>query len=282
MHHKFSAPATVLPKHFLQLKSNSLSYATMVVKKRCLLWDWTNSSGPGNPGVPWALNQANFHGPLSSLSNWNTWVPPELHDRAPFRPMVHLEAQLAGQDWQNVLHSPQPVIHFFNEPDKNGITPQRAAQHWHAQMEPLRRQRGKRLVGPSVSNDERGQRWLEDFMRLVAGAPPDYVGLHYYGSDGDACIRYLEGMHARYGRPIVVSEIASVARDRASVYGFTMRVANWMDETEWIFEYGFFGATRRLADGFVSPAAQLMEPDGRFTDLMMKLQWDQPIKPVHF
>lgn len=253
----------------------------MVVKKRCLLWDWTNSSGPGNPGVPWAMNQCNFQGPLSSVSNWNTWVPPELHGRAPFRPMVHLEAQLSGADWQNILNSNQPIIHFFNEPDKNNITPQRAAQAWHNQMVPLRQHKGKKLVGPSVSNDENGQRWLEEFMRLISANPPDYIGLHYYGTDGNACIQYLKGMQARYHRPIIVSEIASIARDKASVYGFTIQLANFMDETEWIFEYGFFGCMRKLADGFVSPAASLMEPDGRFTDLMMKLQFDQPIKPIH-
>ncbi len=147
-------------------------------------------------------------------------------------------------------------------------------------MVPLRRHKGKKLVGPSVSNDGNGQRWLEEFMGLVEKELPDYVGLHYYGTDGNACIRYLKGMHARYKRPIIVSEIASIARDKASVYGFTIQLANFMDETEWVFEYGFFGCMRGLADGFVSPEARLMEPDGRFTDLMMKLQWDQPIKPV--
>ena len=254
----------------------------MVVKKRCLLWDWTNSSGPGNPGVPWALNQANFHGPLSSLSNWNTWVPPELQHRAPFRPMVHLEAQLVGQDWANILASKEPIIHFFNEPDKNGITPQRAAKSWLDQMVPLRREHGKKLVGPSVSNDENGQRWLEQFMPLVAAHPPDFIGLHYYGTEASACIAYLKAMHAHYKKPIIVSEIASISRDKKSVYGFTIEMANFMDETEWVFEYGFFGCMRKLADGFVSPEARLMEPDGRFDDLMMKLQWDQPIKMVHF
>ena len=118
-------------------------------------------------------------------------------------------------------------------------------------------------------------------MHLIAANPPDYIGLHYYGTDGNACIKYLKGMHARYQRPVIVSEIASIARDQASVYGFTIQLANFMDETEWIFEYGFFGCMRKLADGFVSPAARLMEPDGRFTDLMVRLQHDQPIKPVH-
>jgi len=56
------------------------------------------------------------------------------------------------------------------------------------------------------------------------------------------------------------------------------RTANWADETPWIAEYAFFGCMRKLADDFVSPAAQLMNPDGSFTDLFYKLMYDQPIK----
>ncbi|KAI4119140.1 MAG: hypothetical protein LQ338_007323 [Usnochroma carphineum] len=189
----------------------------MVIKKRCLLWDWTNSSGPGNPGVPWAMDQCNFDGPLSSVSNWNTWVPPELKRRAAYRPMVHLEAQLSGQDWDNVLNTDQPIVHFFNEPDKNNISPERAARVWHDQMVPLRQQKGKQLVSPSISSDDIGKNWLADFMSRVADAPPDF--------------------------------------------------------------YGFFGCMRHLADNFVSPDAQLMQPDGNFTDLMKKLQNEQPMIP---
>lgn len=251
----------------------------MVVKKRCLLWDWTNSSGPGNPGVPWAMDQCNFNGPLSSVSNWNTWVPPELKGRAPYRPMVHLEAQLSGQDWNNVWNSDQPIVHFFNEPDKNNISPERAADAWHNQMVPLRQQKGKKLVSPSVSSDDNGKNWLADFMNRVSDNPPDFLGLHYYGTHGNACIQYLQDMHSKYPQPIIVSEIASIDRNVGSVYNFTVQLANFMDNTDWIFEYGFFGCMRNLADGFVSPEAQLMRPDGNFTDLMQKLQWDQPIAP---
>lgn len=251
----------------------------MVIKKRCLLWDWTNSSGPGNPGVPWAMDQCNFDGPLSSVSNWNTWVPPELNGRAPFRPMVRLEAQLSGQDWDNALNSHEPIIHFFNEPDKNNISPERAAQVWHDQMVPLlRQQRGKQLVGPSVASDDNGKNWLADFMNRVSDSPPDFLGVHYYGTDGNAAIQYLQEMHAKYPQPMIISEIASIDRYFDSVKGFTIQLANFMDNTDWIFEYAFFGCMRNVADGFVSPDAQLMRTDGTFTDLMKKLQWDQPIE----
>lgn len=49
-----------------------------------------------------------------------------------------------------------------------------------------------------------------------------------------------------------------------------------MDEKDWVFEYAFFGCMSAPADDFVSPAAQLMDPAGNFTDLMWKYMSDQP------
>jgi len=103
--------------------------------------------------------------------------------------------------------------------------------------------------------------------------------LHYYGTNGWDAIGYLQMMHEKFpNQPVIVSEIASIHRNYNDVLGFTAQVTIWMDETEWIFEYAWFGCMETLADDFVSPAAQLMNPDGSFKDLMWKLMFDQPIK----
>lgn len=244
----------------------------MTVKKRCLLWDWTNSNGPGHAGVPWAMDKVNFNGAMSFVSNWNTWTPPELKGRAPFRPMIRTEGQLSGDDWHNIETTDQHIIHFFNEPERAGITPQHAADIWHRQLVPLRQHKGKKLVSPSCASDAKGQAWIDDFTKRVSDHPPDYLGVHYYGTDSNAAIKYLESMHKKHPKQhIIVSEIASISRDYNDVLHFTLRMAQWMDDTPWIFEYGFFGCMRKVADGFVSPKAQLMNPDGSFTDLMLKL-----------
>ena len=225
------------------------------------------------------MDKVNFNGPLHSVSNWNTWTPAELKGRAAFRPMVHLEPQLSGQDWQNIENSNQPIIHYFNEPERAGISAQQAADQWNKQMVPLRKNKGKKLVSPSCSNDAAGQAWIEDFMHRVASNPPDYLGLHYYGTNGNDAIAYIESMHKKFPhQPIIVSEIASTSRNYNDVLGFTAQLANWMDEQSYVFEYGFFGCMEHVADNFVSPAAQLMNPDGSFKDLMYKLMTDQPIK----
>ena len=193
--------------------------------------------------------------------------------------MVHLEAQLSGGDWQNVENTKEDIILFFNEPERAGITPQHAAEVWHKQMLPLRHHKGKKLVSPSCASDPKGQEWITDFMSRVSDHPPDFLGLHYYGTDSKEAIKYIESMHNKHPKlHVMVTEIASISRNYHEVLEFTTKLCNWMDETPWIFEYGFFGCMRQVADTFVSPEAQLMKPDGHFTPLMENLMHEVPMK----
>ncbi|PMD37371.1 glycoside hydrolase family 128 protein [Hyaloscypha variabilis F] len=248
----------------------------MVIRKRCLLWDWTNTANLAR-----AIEKLNFDGPFSSVSNWNAWSPPELKNRLPFRPTVRGMDQLTDpNEWGMISNNDHAIIHYFNEPERAGISPQKAAEMWKDKMVPLRKERGKKIVGPGCASDSGGEAWLDDFMKKIQdqGEPPDYLGLHYYGPDAGAAIRYIEKMHQKYPEyPVVVSEIASISRDKKDVFAFTAQVANWMDECPYVFEYSFFGCMAKCADDFVSPEAQLMNSDGTFTHLMEKLMNEQPI-----
>jgi hypothetical protein len=266
----------------------------MVIKKRCLLWDYTNTNT-----VPKQMDKVKFDGPLVSVSNWNSWVPPELKGRAPFRPMIHLKRELSGDNWKFILESKEQIVHFFNEPERNGISPQEAAQIWKNQVTlsgatsldsgrtltvekiipNLRNQRHKKLVSPSCASDPAGQKWISDWMSLVKDCPPDYLGIHWYGTDSSEARKYIENMHKKFpAHKIIVSEIASISRDQKQVYEFTKNICNWMDGCDYVFEYAFFGCMRQMPDGYVSPAARLMKEDGSFTDLMVKYMTQQPIQ----
>jgi hypothetical protein len=165
----------------------------MVTKKRCLLWDWTNTAH-----IPEAMERINFNGPLASCSNWNAWAPPELKERLPFRPTVRgMEQLIDPNEWAMISNNEHAILHYFNEPDRAGISPERAAEMWKEKMVPLRREKGKKIVGPGCASDATGEAWLDDFMKRVEGIgePPDYLGLHYYGPDGAAAIQYIAKMY---------------------------------------------------------------------------------------
>jgi acyl carrier protein phosphodiesterase len=113
----------------------------------------------------------------------------------------------------------------------------------------------------------------------VQASPPDYLGLHYYGTESADAQKYIEDMHKTFpDQKVIVSEIASISRNQPSVVGFTIDMCNWMDEQDWLFEYAFFGCMTQVPDSFVSPAARLMEEDGSFTSLMDRYMNQQPMK----
>ncbi|KAK0124021.1 hypothetical protein ONS95_009007 [Cadophora gregata] len=249
------------------------------IKKRCLLWDWTNTAN-----IPHAIESLNFTGPISSIANWNAWATPELRSRLPFRPTVRGMDQLTDpNEWGMISDNEHAIIHYFNEPERAGITPQKAAEMWMEKMVPLKKEKGKMIVGPGCASDAAGEKWLEEFMQSICekGEPPDYLGLHYYGPDGGAAIEYIKKIHEKYPEyPVVISEIASICRDKKDVFKFTAQVANWADECPWVFEYAFFGCMAKVADDFMSPEAQLMNEDGSLRDLMKKLMNEQPMTEI--
>jgi hypothetical protein len=161
--------------------------------------------------------------------------------------MIRTQAQLQGWEWDITLNGPNPIVHFFNEPERGGITAENAAEIWTKQML-LLKEKGKKICGPCVASDPAGEAWLEDFMKRIDGNLPDFLGVHYYGDNGDAAIEYIEKMHQKWPQlPVIVTEIASISRDGSEVVKFTSQLANWMDTTDWIYEYAFFGCMRECA-----------------------------------
>ncbi|KAJ3944554.1 uncharacterized protein N0V96_006092 [Colletotrichum fioriniae] len=263
--------------------------------KRCLLWDYTNTrdrpdaidqlftSPPDSTTKPTAAAAGEATTPTTSFKsvhNWNAWYPPELKGRLPFRPMIRTRAQLDTEEWDWIRDSDAEMVHYLNEPERQGISPADAAAWWLEKVVPeLREKRGKKLVGPACASDPGGEAWLAQFMRLVHEEEekkkkkmgPDFLGVHYYSGDVEHAKRYLTSMYERYGLQLNVSEIASISRDPGEVEAFTEELSGWMNEMEWIDEYGWFGCMAHCADDFVSPAAQLMDGEGRFTPLMRRL-----------
>ncbi|KAI1649251.1 glycoside hydrolase family 128 protein [Daldinia loculata] len=253
----------------------------MVIKKRQILWDWTNTGGDGHPGVPDKINQVPFGGnsPVASVVNWNTWVPPELKDRAPFRPMVRVLESTKGGEWAQIQNSKYPIILYFNEPERANISPEQARDIWYGQMLPLRKNKGKQLGSPAVASDENGRKWIEKFMSLVSKDPPDFLCLHYYSKNANDAIKYIQDMHNKWPKhKVMVTEIACIDRNYQAVVNFTVHICNWLDSQNWVFEYGLFDFQRKVADGFVSPAAQLMDANGNFTELGKMYVHQQPMK----
>lgn len=270
--------------------------------KRTLLWDWTlTRDHDATPALQsTAASLAKPSSRIASITNWNSWRPPELPAGLPFRPMIRTPAQLEGNEWDMIRGSVDaelrrdpsaPVIlHTFNEPERIPLSVAEALRLWRTLILPLRQSHGHRvkLVSPACASDPPGSRWLDEFM---AGLPdecdrPDILGLHFYtmpdqtADQGLAAAKgYFGERRARFELPVVISELASTSRDPAVVDRFTRDLARWLEgrEQAWVVEYGFFGVMREMADGFVSPAAQMLDGEGEWTGLG---RWWVGLKPM--
>lgn len=104
----------------------------------------------------------------------------------------------------------------FNEPDmaaQANMSVQQALDLW-----PKLEATGMRLGSPAVAfNGDKPGGWLDQFMSGAAarGLRVDFVTLHWYGGDFSAAAvgqlkRYIDAVHARYGKPVWLTEYALI------------------------------------------------------------------------
>ncbi|KAH7039748.1 glycosyl hydrolase catalytic core-domain-containing protein [Microdochium trichocladiopsis] len=252
--------------------------------KRIVLWEWTNTRDIDSVGnLRTSAGKLSSSKEIKNIMNWETWRPTELPTGLYYQPMVRTKAQTSGDAWNNLLSAinsqpnknQKPIVHFYNEPEYNGISAQDAANTWKSLMLPLRSSKGVELVGPAISSSPEGVAWLKSFMGYLSSSEkPNYVGAHFYtnkdsGVDGEisAAKNHLSGLISSYGLPLIVSEIASTSRNYNDVYKFTTTMSDWLDGQSKVKMYGFFGVSRQPVNDFVSPQAQLLDTSGSWTAL---------------
>ncbi|KAG5641851.1 hypothetical protein DXG03_004110 [Asterophora parasitica] len=169
----------------------------------------------------------------------------------------------------------------MNEPQQKGqadMTPEDGAIVWKTYLEPLRAQ-GIRLGSPAPSSAPSGKTWLVDFFAACAeSCTVDFIALHWYGTNAAQFISYVQDMHATFAeRPVWVTEWACHNFNPASpnprqctaeeVTAFLNETQQWMDETEWVERYAWFGAMREDAMNDVNPDNALMDKEGKLNSL---------------
>lgn len=171
----------------------------------------------------------------------------------------------------------------FNEPDfasQSNMTVEQALDLW-----PVLESTGLRLVSPSAAHATRT--WMKDFMAGVEqrGLRVDAVGVHRYGSaDPQAFLRWLDGVHDLYQRPLWITELG-VADWNANtpeenrftdkqVYDFMYEVLPALERLDYVERYAWFPADRDRAP---LTHSSLFEPDGSLTRLGRLYQGTHPV-----
>jgi len=252
-----------------------------------------NSGNPGsNPGAGTGPKKYNgskvgvaFTGDESILSKIKTgkvgplytWSPhkPGNADRLGYKfcPMLWGHKQIDTFE-RLVVPGYADCILGFNEPDQAGqsnMPPEEGARLWKAHIEP-KRKLGYRTISPACTNAPAGKKWLQDFLKACnGGCTLDAIAVHYYDTNAQGLIDYVNDMHNTFGRNIWITEYAcqnfgggsQCSKDQ--VFAFTSKVTNFLDNAGFVEAYFPFGFLRDMFN--VNPLNQLIKGNGEPSDL---------------
>ncbi|KAF5348650.1 hypothetical protein D9758_006768 [Tetrapyrgos nigripes] len=163
----------------------------------------------------------------------------------------------------------------MNEPQQSGqsnLSPEQGADIWKSYLEPLK-SRNIRLGSPAPSSAPSGKTWIQDFLTACNGScTVDFIALHWYDVDADDFINYIKDFHDTFQRPIWVTEWdCQNFNDRNKqcsyddIVSFMNKTQTFMDETDYVERYAWFGAMKNLQG--VNSDNALMDSKGDINDL---------------
>lgn len=134
----------------------------------------------------------------------------------------------------------------YNEPDhekQSNIPVKEALAHW-----PTIEGKAKNVGAPATAGNPLKSEWLQEFMK---GSPKvTFITVHWYkGADAKHFIRDMEEIHAKFGKPIWVTEFAPQTAgssekepnkfSQAQVSQFISETIRWMEATPWLERYAW-------------------------------------------
>jgi Glycosyl hydrolase catalytic core len=172
--------------------------------------------------------------------------------KARFVPMIWGAKQVTASDLATARKSSTGELLGFNEPDRPdqaNLTPQQACDLW-----PRLQATGLRLGAPAVSwGADMAGGWLDRFMTCARKRHlrVDFIPLHFYSSNYTSAAndlkRYIAATHARYRKPVWITEYAlldfGAGRPQATPAqqsAFVRRSTAMMNRLSYLERYAWF------------------------------------------
>ncbi|KAL2066237.1 hypothetical protein VTL71DRAFT_2308 [Oculimacula yallundae] len=218
-------------------------------------------SSSGKRGL--AYNAANLLSAFTSSSgvtwayNWGSTTP-SIPSNFEYVPMLWGLRQSEIGNWDKsvatALAAGSTHLLAFNEPDlaaQANIGYVEAAAGYMKYMQPYASK--AKLVSPAVTNGggEMGLTYLSNFISACSSCTIDKVAIHWYnGGDAAAFKEYMAKAYKAGGnRPLWITEFEASGSD-AEQAAFLTEVMAWMDKTDYIERYAYFGVFEgNLVDG---------------------------------
>ncbi|KAI0721819.1 glycosyl hydrolase catalytic core-domain-containing protein [Cerioporus squamosus] len=217
-------------------------------------------------GLPWPNGNNIDVGQY--LSTGKVQCPANLPADLEFVPMLWGERQVS--QWDSTINETiqsLKVTHVlgFNEPEIAGqanMSPSDGAALWKAHIEPLKAQ-GMLLGSPAPSGSPTGKQM---------DCTVDFIAVHYYDINSSGFMEYLTDYHDTFQKPVWVTEWAcqnfndgNEQCSQQDVVDFLNATQEFMDKTDWVERYAWFGAMEDMQG--VNTANALMTSQGKINTL---------------
>jgi hypothetical protein len=163
----------------------------------------------------------------------------KLETPAQFVPMIFSPRKIGAQITGDIVLG-------FNEPDninQSNIPAKEALAAWPDVVA-----KAKRAGSPATAGNPLKSEWLREFLE---GKPKvDFIAVHWYkGADAKRFISDMEEIHAKFGKPLWVTEFAPQTAGssekephqftQAQVAQFIAETTRWMEQTPWVERYAW-------------------------------------------
>jgi hypothetical protein len=209
------------------------------------------------------LHRALSESGASWYFNWTTAHPGIKNPRGvQFVPMIWGAASVTRANLREVRHEGHYLL-GFNEPDsasQSNVTVSQALHLWPRLMST-----GMTLGSPAVATDAATPGgWLDQFM---AGAAAhhyrvNFIAVHWYGGDFTTGVAvhelesYLRAIHARYHKPIWLTEFALIRFGSTTVFpsarqqaAFVTAATAMLQRLKFVQRYAWFALPATSGDG---------------------------------
>ena len=201
-------------------------------------------------GASWYYTWSSDHAGVAS--------PPSVR----FVPMIWGAGSVTPATLRRVRHEGHYLL-GFNEPDNSGQSNMTVSQALH--LWPQLMGTGLKLGSPAVATDAAtAGGWLDRFMRGIAARHyrVNFIAVHWYG--GDFATRkavgelksYLQAIHARYHRPLWLTEFALIRFGATVTFptprqqaAFVTAATSMLEHLRYLQRYAWFALPATPGDG---------------------------------
>lgn len=170
---------------------------------------------------------------------------------------------------------PGMTILGYNEPDQAGqanLGVWDAIGSFKSQITPFA-SRGYKIASPACTSDEKGIAWITEFMNNCQDCGISILQTHFYGTNADDFIAYIQRLRGLFGLPIIISEYASETFGNGpdlsleETQAYVAKTQNWLKSQSDVIAYFYFGPITPQAANGVNHNSLMITSAGDINDL---------------